>query len=309
MEKWLDGQGLAALHMAGLATDRLQTPVQLSVDLRVQHALRDELVAARAKFQALAAAGIVLDVRTGEIVAMVSEPDFDPNNPHEPHDPTLINRLTTGVYEMGSTFKAFTIAMALDSGKVDAEIDLRRAQSAAFRQVRHPRFRADAARAHRAGNLHLFVEYRRRAYCAGDGHRCAQGVPEKDGPARSAAHRIAGERRADRAQALGRAEHDHHRLRPRPLGRAAAGGDGHGSPDERRHSHSAYFPQTIAGRGGRARQTRDQAGNQGDDALSDAAERREGHRRRRPRSQAIISAARPAPPTRSSTATIRKPGC
>jgi len=117
IEKWLDGQGLAALHMAGLATDRLQTPVQLAVDLRVQHALRDELVNARAKFRALAAAGIVLNVRTGEVVAMVSEPDYDPNNPHEALDPTRINRLTTGVYEMGSTFKAFTVAMALDSGK------------------------------------------------------------------------------------------------------------------------------------------------------------------------------------------------
>jgi cell division protein FtsI (penicillin-binding protein 3) len=118
MEKWLDGQGLAALHMAGLATDRLQKPVQLAVDLRVQHALRDELVAARAKFGALAAAGLVLNVRTGEVVALVSEPDYDPNNPHEALDPSRINRLTTGVYEMGSTFKAFTIAMALDSGKV-----------------------------------------------------------------------------------------------------------------------------------------------------------------------------------------------
>jgi cell division protein FtsI (penicillin-binding protein 3) len=118
IEKWLDGQGLAALHMAGLATDRLQNPVQLALDLRVQHALRDELVAARAKFSALAAAGLVLNVRTGEVVAMVSEPDYDPNNPREALDPTRINRLTTGVYEMGSTFKAFTIAMALDSGKV-----------------------------------------------------------------------------------------------------------------------------------------------------------------------------------------------
>jgi len=117
MEKWLDGHGLAALHLAGLATDRLQNPVELAVDLRVQHALRDELVTARTNFKALAAAGIVLDVHTGEVVAMVSEPDYDPNNPHEALDPTRINRLTTGVYEMGSTFKAFTIAMALDSGK------------------------------------------------------------------------------------------------------------------------------------------------------------------------------------------------
>src|SRR5579872_2759265 len=100
MEKWLDGHGLAALHMAGLATDRLQTPVELAVDLRVQHALRDELVNARTKYGAIAAAGVVLDVRTGEIVSMVSEPDFDPNNPREALDPTRINRLTTGVFEM-----------------------------------------------------------------------------------------------------------------------------------------------------------------------------------------------------------------
>jgi cell division protein FtsI (penicillin-binding protein 3) len=118
IEKWLDRSGLADLHMAGLATDRLQKPVELSVDLRVQHALRDELIAARAKYKAKAAAGLVLAVRTGEIVAMVSLPDYDPNNPREALDPTRINRLTTGVYEMGSTFKALTLAMALDSGKI-----------------------------------------------------------------------------------------------------------------------------------------------------------------------------------------------
>ena len=117
IEKWLDGQGLAALHMAGLATDRLQRPVELALDLRVQFALRDELAKARDKFKAKAAAGVILDVNTGEIVAMVSEPDYDPNNPREANDPTRINRLTTGVYEMGSTFKALTVAMALDSGK------------------------------------------------------------------------------------------------------------------------------------------------------------------------------------------------
>ena len=117
IEKWLDGNGLAALHAAGLATDRLQEPVQLSIDLRAQHAMRDELIAARDKFKAKAAAGVITDVRTGEILAMVSVPDFDPNNPKEANDPTRINRLTTGVFEMGSTFKALTLAMGLDSGK------------------------------------------------------------------------------------------------------------------------------------------------------------------------------------------------
>jgi cell division protein FtsI (penicillin-binding protein 3) len=117
MEKWLDSNGLADLHRAGFATDRLQRPVELSVDLRVEHALRDELLKAKEKYKAKAASGLVSNVRTGEIVALVSLPDFDPNNPKEAHDPDRINRLTTGVFEMGSTFKALTLAMALDSGK------------------------------------------------------------------------------------------------------------------------------------------------------------------------------------------------
>jgi cell division protein FtsI (penicillin-binding protein 3) len=120
MEKWLDDSKLSVLHKAGFATDPEQLPqVQLSVDLRVEHALRDELLKAKEKFHAHAASGLVTNVRTGEVIAMVSVPDFDPNNPREAHDPDRINRLTTGVYEMGSTFKAFTLAMALDSGKYD----------------------------------------------------------------------------------------------------------------------------------------------------------------------------------------------
>jgi cell division protein FtsI (penicillin-binding protein 3) len=131
IEKWLDGRGLADLHMAGLAVDRMENPIELAVDLRVQHALRDELIAARDKYKAIAAAGLITDVHTGEIISMVSVPDFDPNNPKEANDPTRINRLTTGVFEMGSTFKALTLAMALDSGKVtlqssfDARMPLR----------------------------------------------------------------------------------------------------------------------------------------------------------------------------------------
>jgi cell division protein FtsI (penicillin-binding protein 3) len=117
MEKWLDNNGLADLHRAGFATDRLQKPVELSIDLRVEHALRDELLKAKEKYKAKAASGLVSNVRTGELVALVSLPDFDPNNPKEAHDPDRINRLTTGVYEMGSTFKTLTLAMALDSGK------------------------------------------------------------------------------------------------------------------------------------------------------------------------------------------------
>jgi cell division protein FtsI (penicillin-binding protein 3) len=119
IEEWLDASGLADLHRAGFASDRQQQPVELSIDLRVQHAVRDELVAARNKFKAEGAAGLVLDVRSGEVVALVSLPDYDPSNPGGVAlEYSRINRLTKGVYEMGSTFKALTIAMALDSGKV-----------------------------------------------------------------------------------------------------------------------------------------------------------------------------------------------
>ncbi|HET6840050.1 MAG TPA: penicillin-binding protein 2 [Bradyrhizobium sp.] len=119
MEKWVDNNHLANPHPAGFAVDHVQRPIELSIDLRVEHALRDELLKAKEKYHAQAASGVVSNVKTGEVVAMVSVPDFDPNNPKEARDLTRINRLTTGVYEMGSTFKAFTLAMALDSGKVD----------------------------------------------------------------------------------------------------------------------------------------------------------------------------------------------
>lgn len=118
IEKYVDGTGLSELHLAGLATDRQQEPVQLAMDVRVQNAVRDELLKAREKFKAKAAMGLVTDVRTGEIISLVSLPDFDPNVGGNPKDDAYLNRLTTGVFEMGSTFKSLSFAMALDSGKI-----------------------------------------------------------------------------------------------------------------------------------------------------------------------------------------------
>lgn len=119
IEKWIDGRGLAELHQAGLASGRALEPVEVALDLNVQHAVRDELQTAKDHFSAIAAAGLVLDVDTGEIVSMVSLPDYDPNKPGKSIDKMRLNRLTTGVFEMGSTFKALTVAMALDSGKIN----------------------------------------------------------------------------------------------------------------------------------------------------------------------------------------------
>ncbi len=92
--------------------------VEMSLDLRVQHALADELSNAMATFRAKAAVGIVMDVDTGEILALSSLPDFDPNEPGQATKDGLFNRVTLGVFEMGSTFKTFSTAMALDTQKI-----------------------------------------------------------------------------------------------------------------------------------------------------------------------------------------------
>ncbi len=118
LEKWVDGRGLNELHLAGFAVDSQLKPVELSIDMRVQHAMRDELLKAKDKFSALNAMGLVIDVNTGEIISMVSLPDYDPNVSGDPTNPAYLNRLTTGVFEMGSTFKALSFAMALDSDRI-----------------------------------------------------------------------------------------------------------------------------------------------------------------------------------------------
>lgn len=114
MEKYIDEQGLADLQATGLAKD--MEPVRLSIDLRVQHIVRDELEQAMERYHAIGAGAVVLNARTGEVLAMASLPDFDPNNPFNAQEKDRLNRMSGGVYEMGSTFKGFTVAMALDAG-------------------------------------------------------------------------------------------------------------------------------------------------------------------------------------------------
>ncbi|MCX7324703.1 MAG: penicillin-binding protein 2 [Hyphomicrobiales bacterium] len=130
IEKYIDQKGLIDPTGAGInATSKELKPVQVSIDLRVQHALRDELAIGMAKFKAKAAAGSIIDVTTGEVIATVSLPDFDPANQADALDPNRINRVNVGVFEMGSTFKALTVAMALDSGRfnVNSTFDARNA--------------------------------------------------------------------------------------------------------------------------------------------------------------------------------------
>lgn len=120
IEKYIDGQGLADLHNMGFAaTPGDLKPIALSLDISATHALRDELEKGVEHFKAKAGAAAIMDVNTGEIIALASLPDYDPNKPTDALEPNHINRMNVGVYEMGSTFKALTIAMALDSGKLN----------------------------------------------------------------------------------------------------------------------------------------------------------------------------------------------
>jgi len=121
----VDNSGLAGIERAlDSSVKSSPGPIQLSLDARVQFILHEELTKVISDFTAKGGAGIIMDVRTGEVIAMVSLPDFDPNHPGMT-DPNLsaaeakeriFNKVTLGDYEMGSVFKLFTAATALDSG-------------------------------------------------------------------------------------------------------------------------------------------------------------------------------------------------
>lgn len=111
----VDGQGIAGLE-AGFNKflEKNKEPLVTTIDVRVQHALRRETKNAMNKFNGVAGAGVVMDVNTGEVIAAVSLPDFDPQNVNAKDKDALFNRLTLGVFEPGSTFKIFTTAAAIE---------------------------------------------------------------------------------------------------------------------------------------------------------------------------------------------------
>ena len=114
------GVGLAGAERALNDTIRAGAPgkvaVPLSIDLRVQAALEDELYKAAAEFQPRGAVGVVTNVHTGEILGLASYPTSDPNQVAKASDDAKLNRAAASIYEMGSTFKAFTVAIGLDTG-------------------------------------------------------------------------------------------------------------------------------------------------------------------------------------------------
>jgi len=98
--------------------DQRGVPAALAIDARVQGALEEELSRGMAESNAKGAAGIVLDVDTGEVVALASLPSFNPNLINRANEGFIFNRVTNQVYELGSTFKPITVAAAIDAGVV-----------------------------------------------------------------------------------------------------------------------------------------------------------------------------------------------
>ncbi|MBF0561543.1 MAG: penicillin-binding protein 2 [Alphaproteobacteria bacterium] len=117
----IDHHGVAGIEKKFDARLRSSSaPLALSIDIRIQNAMREELAKSIEDFQALGGTGLVMDVHTGELVAMVSLPDFNPNGTLTDQN-AMFDRATLGVYEMGSTFKLFTAAAALDLGVANVE--------------------------------------------------------------------------------------------------------------------------------------------------------------------------------------------
>lgn len=121
---YVDSEGRGHVGMEQVLQERLTDhtlraqPVALSIDMRVQGALEDELRRGMLATNAAGAGGIVLDVDTGEILALASLPDFDPNRIDAEGAKNMYSRVSSEVYELGSTFKPLTVAAAIDAGTV-----------------------------------------------------------------------------------------------------------------------------------------------------------------------------------------------
>ncbi len=145
-----DNKGLAGLERMLDETGRVEAvqgparqpkpALRLSVDVSVQHALTDELKQAAVRYAAPAAAGLVLDAVSGELLAGASLPQVDPLRPAEWLDPARADRLSGGTFELGSIFKAVTVAMALEAGIADLDkvLDVRQPLVAGSYTIKDP---------------------------------------------------------------------------------------------------------------------------------------------------------------------------
>ncbi|MGB0719112.1 MAG: peptidoglycan D,D-transpeptidase FtsI family protein, partial [Bdellovibrionales bacterium] len=111
----VDANGLAGIERGFDNYLQSGQPLRLTLDIRLQHALRREVAAAMKDFKGVGAAGVIMDVRNGDILAGVSLPDFDPHNLGKAQKDQSFNRLSLGVYELGSVFKIFSTAAFLET--------------------------------------------------------------------------------------------------------------------------------------------------------------------------------------------------
>ena len=233
--------------------ERLRTktdPLRLSIDLQVQAAVREELVTAMQTFEAIGGCGIVMDVHTGEVLAMVSLPDYDANPVRTAPAEDRFNRAVEGTYEPGSTFKLQTASMALDSGLVHIWD-----QFDASHNISIGRFTiSDFEGKHRWLYLPEVLAYSSNLGAAHIaltvGRRAPARLAEEHGHVRPHRHRTAGGGAPDRP-AGGELEGDRHhdrRLRPRHLGHAAACGARHGGDRQWRDAGAADDPGAGTGR-------------------------------------------------------------
>jgi cell division protein FtsI (penicillin-binding protein 3) len=145
-----DNKGLAGIERLLDDTGRVEavqgpgrmlaSPLRLSLDIGVQHGLAEELQLSASRYSAPAAAALVLEAGSGEVLAAVSLPEVDPSRPADWLDPARADRLASGIYELGSIFKTMTIAMALEAGtaSLDKLYDVRQPLVAGTYSIKDP---------------------------------------------------------------------------------------------------------------------------------------------------------------------------
>ena len=188
----VDSHGVAGVERA--FEKRLESssdPVRLSIDVRVQAVMRDELEKSKDEFQAIGACGIVMDVRTGEVIAMVSLPDYDANQFGDTPPDDRFNRAVTGMFEPGSTFKLQTAAMAMDFGSAHIWDQFDAAHNIKHRPLHDHRLQRQAQDAVLAGSAGLLIEFGCGAYRARRGRRAPAHLAGCDGHVPQGGRRIA----------------------------------------------------------------------------------------------------------------------
>ena len=119
-----DNNGISGLEKSiDPILKKKKKPISLTVDTNIQHLVREELIKFNEIFDTKGSAAILMNVNNGEVVSLVSLPDFDPNERKQITDKNLINRATKGVYEFGSVFKTFTLAAAFHEKIIKPETE------------------------------------------------------------------------------------------------------------------------------------------------------------------------------------------